>query len=310
MKDTSLRSANKFTEVTHTSNIHGTAEGQEKIVAWTMTSPTAFPSRSAAVAGFILTGGYYSTGQLQVKVAKDEEGRQTREYTNRSGQLVLRKVQLAGNTGLQLYNRDHWTQTYYVYDDFGYLRYVIPPELSYRVHQNDFYNPSSTDITNWAFQYTYDSRGRVATKTLPGAAAVYFIYDNRDRLILTQDANQRSTTKYWTFSKYDLQNRLIMTGIKDTAVTLTQGQMQNVVDAFFAKPSSRWGESYVGSGAGNIFGYSNKSYPVFTTGTNADASKYLTVTYYDNYDFTSLFGSAHFDFHSNELPSVKWFHQV
>lgn len=149
-------------------------------------------------------------------------------------------------------------------------------------------------VNNYAFLYTYDARKRMSQKKLPGVQPVYMVYDNRDRLVLTQDGNQRkgvtSAIKYWTFTKYDELNRPIATGIKDTttSVQLTQAQMQAAVDAHYAKPWTKMFETYVGNAPNNLHGYSNKSYPVITTAGTVDDKKYLTVTYYDNYQFRSL----------------------
>jgi len=145
-------------------------------------------------------------------------------------------------------------------------------------------------LNNLAFQYQYDKRNRMTAKKVPGADWVYMVYDDRDRLVLTQDGNQRSgTTKYWTFTKYDDLNRPIATGIKDTTAALTQEQMQTVVNNFYAtKAWAKFSETYVGSAAANVHGYSNKSYPVVTTSATVDPQKYLTVSYYDNYQFKSL----------------------
>jgi hypothetical protein len=84
-----------------------------------------------------------------IKSTKDEEGKEVREYTDKNGRVILKKVQAVSSPTLS--NKDHWAQTYYVYDDFGNLRFVVPPVLSQTIHQNDTYNPSSSDMMNWAF---------------------------------------------------------------------------------------------------------------------------------------------------------------
>lgn len=290
------RTFNKAVTMQYRLNIHGTATGQEKIVAWKIGS-TDLPERESVMPG-VVTGGYYASGQLSINVTVDEDGNQTREYTDKYGRVILKKVMVtAGSTDLT--NRDQWALTYYLYDGLGNLRFVLPPELGKLIHQSDTYVPSGTDLDNWAFQYKYDSRQRMTEKKVPGAGWVYMVYDWRDRLILTQDANQRSgaanTIKYWSFTKYDELNRPILTGIKDTTIStasvyMTQAEMQAVVNAHFAKAASRWSESYIGNAAGNVHGYTNRAYPVRTGGaTEVDPNKYLTVTYYDNYNYQSLF---------------------
>ena len=48
-------------------------------------------------------------------------------------------------------------------------------------------------------------------KKLPGAEAIYMVYDIRDRLVLSQDGNMRKDNK-WMFTKYDKINRPVITG--------------------------------------------------------------------------------------------------
>jgi hypothetical protein len=107
-------------------NIHGTSEGQEKVIAWTIDANGA-PAKAAAVLDYVETGGYYSNGQLSVKSTKDEQGNEVREYVDKEGHTILKKVQVAGGTA-QTNNDAHWAMTYYIYDDLGNLSVVLPPE--------------------------------------------------------------------------------------------------------------------------------------------------------------------------------------
>jgi RHS repeat-associated protein len=297
--------ANKFIQHAYLINQHNTGSHatQEKVIAWEINGSgmpvriTQTPQNDA----YIATGGYYTSGQLSIKSTKDEEGNEVREYTNKSGQVILKKVQAAASTDLN--STTQWALTYYLYDDLGNLRYVFPPELSKLIHAAaDTYVVTTTNLDTWAFQYKYDGRKRMTEKRVPGAGWVYMVYDKRDRLVLTQDANQRAgaahTIKYWSFTKYDELNRPILTGIKDTTIVgasvhMTQAQMQDVVDTYYNNMTTttwrKWGESYVGNVANNVHGYTNKSYPVRTgAAAEVDANKYLSVTYYDNYDFRNL----------------------
>lgn len=291
---------NKFVKKSYLKNLHGTATTQEKIIAWKISG--GMPIRATALTGVIEAGGYYSSSQLFVNVSTDEQQNSVREYTNKDGQVVLKKVQaVAGSTNLNGLN--DWALTYYIYDDNGNLRYVFQPELSKLLHQNaDSYVVTNTDLTNWAFQYKYDGRKRMTEKRVPGADWVYMVYDKRDRLVLTQDGNQRSqTTKYWSFIKYDEMNRSVATGIKDTTAALTQTAMQGVIDQFYTtKAWAKLYEQYAGNIAGNIHGYTNKSYPVVTTAASIDPASYLTITYYDKYDFRSLWNGDYS--YKGEIP--------
>lgn len=163
-------------------------------------------------------------------------------------------------------------------------------------------DPKQMVLDDWAFQYQYDSRRRMIGKRVPGADWVYMVYDDRDRLVLTQDGNQRLNNQ-WAFTKYDMLNRPILTGIMDKSSAFTQQQMQDAVNAYYLNLSSTWGEAFVGYSGSNVHGYSNSSYPVETGSTSgvADPTKYLTVTYYDNYSFLSGDDIATYQYQKNDI---------
>jgi RHS repeat-associated protein len=146
-------------------------------------------------------------------------------------------------------------------------------------------NTTISTLNALAFQYRYDGKRRVTKKKLPGADWVYMVYDDRDRLVLTQDGNQRaSSVKEWTFTKYDALNRPILTGILKDTEGLDQPGMQYAIDDYYKNLSSNggaWYESFDGSEG--MHGYTNKSFPKL-----AAAEECLTVRYYDDYGFKSL----------------------
>jgi RHS repeat-associated protein len=214
---------------------------------------TVMDNYYSAFKGFI-----YDEGSLYVTETIDEDGHKNREYKDKQGHVVL-KESLLGTS---------WLRTAYIYDDFGLLRYVVPPAAD---------SPSDYNL---CYYYTYDSRNRMITKQLPGVGAVHMIYDKRDRLRFSQNLIQMEFNE-WSFIKYDTLNRPVMTGI-------LRNNSQNIQNA-------------VNSGAINesrnnlpaCKGYTNKSFP--TTGT------YLqTVTYYDDYDFITALNL------SDSLKSAKY----
>ncbi len=130
----------------------------ETVKNWSVTgNPATYPSADIAA------------NQLYVTQYTDEDGNQTREYKDKLGRVVC-KASHDGTT---------WLETHYVYDDFGLLRCVVPPKAT---------SPSDTEL---CYYYQYDGRKRMIVKDLPGAAPVYLVYDNRDRLVMTQDGEQR-----------------------------------------------------------------------------------------------------------------------
>ena len=148
--------------------------------------------------GAISSTDVYADGLLTVKRSLDEHKGVTKEFTDKSGHLILKQVYIESGDILQ---------TYYIYDDLDLLRAVIQPEGVAAIPTTGSWTPDSKFQANWMFLYSYDYRNRMISKQVPGAGPVYMVYDQWDRLVLTQDANQRSTaTKYWLFTKYDALN--------------------------------------------------------------------------------------------------------
>lgn len=226
------------------------------------------------------------------KTITDEEGHKTLEFTNRFGQTVLKRVQAHANG-----ETAEWANTYYVYDDYGNLRYVIPPEAHARLTTNE---PDVVFLNRWCFQYRYDGRKRMIEKKVPGSEWIYMVYDQRDRLVLTQDGNQRDQEQ-WLYTKYDALNRPVATGILSDAQTRVG--MQSTVDSYYSSmdASKAWYETYVANATGNAHGYDLKSFP-----STVNAADFLTVSYYDTYDFTQLadFGVT-YDFDPSQLSCVN-----
>ncbi|SKC85116.1 RHS repeat-associated core domain-containing protein [Ohtaekwangia koreensis] len=142
-------------------------------------------------------------------------------------------------------------------------------------------------IDNWGFQYKYDGRRRMTHKKVPGADWVYMVYDERDRLVMTQDGEQRKSNK-WMVTKYDALNRPIITGIYTHATAVDQAGMASQIS------TTAFSETFNGTTA--FHGYTNTVFPFDLTKFDA-----LTVTYYDSYDFRSLLNDDRYNYKSDEL---------
>lgn len=68
---------------------------------------------------------YYDPNQLYANKTVDENNHEVIEYVDKEGRTLLKKVQYEEISGVK-----HYTQTYYIYDDLGNLRVVLPPEAS------------------------------------------------------------------------------------------------------------------------------------------------------------------------------------
>ena len=245
-------------------------EGHAVEIAYNVNSSSEVRLWTINGSGICETNGYYSANQLYETKTIDENENESWEYKNKQGQVILKKSLLYISdppTGTFLY-------TYYVYDDFGLLRYVIPPEGYEAIVANSY--TVSTDIINkWLFKYVYDDRHRMVEKKIPGKEVEYIVYDKWDRVAATQDGNLRDDDK-WLFIKYDIMNRQILTGVTDY-YNYTREQMQSYVNGLGTRYEQRTGTNF-----STQHGYTNSCFPNITQGTETEL---LTVTYYDDYDF-------------------------
>ncbi|MDE5418452.1 DUF6443 domain-containing protein [Labilibaculum sp. DW002] len=122
-------------------------------------------------------------------------------YKNMNGQVV-RKAALKGNqTGEVDFSSGLITD--YVYDDYGNLRAILPPQAKGDISAN-----------NYVYKFHYDERNRLVKKEIPGAGAITLEYDELDRVSKETDA--KGTT---TYIKYDELSRPIETGYIDKQST-------------------------------------------------------------------------------------------
>ncbi|MEJ0055074.1 MAG: hypothetical protein WDN75_05125 [Bacteroidota bacterium] len=173
----------------------------------------------------------YSVNQVYKNKTRDEQGNEVIEYVDNLGRTILKRVQVV--TGTPAVNDANYASTYYIYDDFGSLVCVIPPEATSRLAA-EYFQSGATDATKdaflkrWAFRYAYDSRVRMIQKQVPGATPVYMVYDDRDRLIFSQDGNQRAVNK-WSYIQYDVLNRPVITGLYTHGSAVDQATMTTYV---------------------------------------------------------------------------------
>lgn len=127
-QDWATTGANKFVQHQYLTNQHSLSESttEESVIAWKVDA-SGDPVSEEPVTGYIEEGGYYSSNQLHVKVTIDEQGHTVREYTNKEGQVILKKVQVVEGSA-NLNDAEHWACTYYIYDDLNNLVFVLPPE--------------------------------------------------------------------------------------------------------------------------------------------------------------------------------------
>jgi len=172
------------------------------------------------------TGGSdtYAVGELFKTVTKDEQNNTIVEYKDKDDKVILKKVQI-GAIPSDYGGYNNFLCTYYVYDDFDQLRFVIPPKAVEAIKNS--WSLSEGIVQELCFRYEFDERKRLIAKKVPGADWVYMIYDKRDRLVYTQDGNMRERNQ-WHTTLYDELNRPVLTGMITYAGT--RNQLQSFVD--------------------------------------------------------------------------------
>ncbi len=169
--------------------------------------------------------GNYETAQIYVFRTTDEDGNTSFEFKNKLGQVVLtRQIVPSGSTKIT-------HDTYYIYDDFGNLTAVLPPIASDNMKSGTSWtNVNSAILRDYAYLYMYDGRSRCKAKRLPGCSWNYYVYDTGDRLIFSQDGEQRKKGE-WSFTLPDVFGRTCVSGIcKNSFSALsTTSPLNNVV---------------------------------------------------------------------------------
>ncbi|MDC8102346.1 DUF6443 domain-containing protein [Chryseobacterium rhizosphaerae] len=214
---------------------------------------TTTTSVNNATKSTIENGGTYASGQLYKNSITDEDGNLTIEFKNGKGQLVLSRKVL---------NVSENADTYYVYNEYDQLAWVIPPMLS----RMQSWGTAEQDAL--AYEYRYDDRNRLVEKKLPGKGWEYMVYDKQDRAVLVRDAVMEPKGQ-WLFTKYDKFGRIAYTGILSgggRAAMQSQVGSQNIVEE----------QSSLGFNKNGIMVYYSNTY-------FSDFVTVLTINYYDTY---------------------------
>ncbi len=243
-----------------------------------------------------LTGGttFYGANELYKTVTYDENhtsgtAHSTEEFKDKQGRVILKRTYAStGSATPEAHD------TYYVYDDFGNLTYVIPPKVTVSPTEG----VSDTELSELCYQYVYDHRNRLIKKKIPGKGEEYIVYNKLDQPVMTQDANLEAGAA-WLFTKYDAFGRVAYTGkISDNRDR----------DAIQTEANALTGNLWVTTGAPVLIGgatmyYDNGGYP------NAQNAEVLTINYYDDYSFLdsedTVFNNPGTTYNQNITPNTK-----
>ncbi|WP_160710867.1 DUF6443 domain-containing protein [Chitinophaga solisilvae] len=217
---------------------------------------------AAARGSLPVTDGIYDAGTLYKSIVTDEQGNQSIEFRDNYNQLILRKAQLtaAADNGAGSAHTG-WLSTYYVYDDYGMSRFIIPPAAVKQI--DGTWTISQTLADDLCYRFEFDEAGHMIVKKIPGAAEARMVYDQLDRLVMQQDGNQRNQQK-WEYFKYDALDRPIEAGL------LTDPANYNNLD--FHRTAAE----------------TSTAYPAVASYT----SEMLRQTFYDDYSWMSAANSS------------------
>lgn len=225
-------------------------------------------------------GTYYNPNELYKTITKDENwtagnNNTVEEYKDKEGRVILKRTYSNYGANNETYanttNVPH--DTYYVYDNYGNLTYVLPPLVT----------SPTTQLDALCYQYKYDSRNRLVAKKLPGKAWEYLVYDKLDRVVATGPVfspfpDHANTIFGWLITKYDAFNRPVYTGWQQETGTFNdalRGTRQSATNGWTVLNESKTTTATTIDAA-----------TVHYTNTVAPTTfKLLTVNYYDDYTF-------------------------
>ncbi len=243
-----------------------------KFTTDTRTSGGAFYTHELKVNGF------YPASKLYRNMVSDEDGKISYEFRNGAGQTLLVRKYLSDNDdiaqSLVPQPGGTYVDTYYVYNEYDQLAFVISPLASREFRLNNtqtISNPrdgNNAIIDNLCYQYNYDGKGRLVEKKLPGKGWEYMVYDKTDRLVMTQDAQLAGQGK-WLITKYDKLGRVVCTGFHPYG---SRAEAQDLIKDMVIT-EERDGTGYAKNG---LQIYYSRTYFY-------DMESYLSVNYYDSY---------------------------
>ena len=152
---------------------------------------------AVGVDGELVCEGCHDAGTLSCTVTTDPDGHVVQSFTDGLGRTLLSRT----------FDDDEPIDTYSVYDDYGRLRWVVTPEGSYLLSDSQTFPVDDDFAEKYCYVYTYNDRGLMVEKRMPGREAEYMRYDEGDRLRVSQDGNLRAK-KQWISYSYDALGRV------------------------------------------------------------------------------------------------------
>lgn len=281
---------------------------------------TQWNSASGLYGISLVANGYYSANELYKTVTYDENtaaapleaNGSTVEFKNKEGQIILKRT----------YDAQARHDTYYVYDIYGNLTYVIPPKASDLIDGSQGIQADITSTAVVAPGQTLNLTASNSITLLPGfhaqAGSVFsavidngtqtllndlcyqYRYDYRNRL-----AEKKLPGKQWEFMVYDKLDRIVATGPANSPFPDGNGTGWTITkyDAFGRAVYTGWAQHASADAAGRVALQAAQNgasaineartasgtldgVPAHYTNAVAPASfRLLSVNYYDTYAF-------------------------
>ncbi|MBX7052564.1 MAG: hypothetical protein K1X54_11060 [Flavobacteriales bacterium] len=253
---------------------------------------------------------YWPEDKLKKVKMTDENGKVVWHFYDPFDRLILKRMNVysygtanlpvtadfsfgSGSAGSGYTNaayRNH--DTYYVYDNYGNLRFEIPYAMLHHLMETGHVEFGEAEgmqnysiYYNLGFGYKYDPRGNLWSKHSPEVDNFHIIYDDQNRPVMSQDAKQR-TSNQWTFIRYDQWGRPAYRGLMTNNLSLSQIQSE-YYDEIPTVSNDDNGDynfsEYRSNDPSAILGYTHENAPLSLNNFSID--DILKVYYYDDYDF-------------------------
>lgn len=272
------RDNNKFTEVKYE-----TATGIKKF--------------TVAHDASTVTVGTYSTYELTKKTLIDERGSMVIEYTDKSGNVVQKDVQVDGTASNPVF-----LTTVNIFDDISRLRYTLNPKAYSLLSILSSFDETNANFEPNVYAYRYDGRNRISEKKMPSIGTSRTIYNRLNQAVLIQDDDEASRNT-WNYLKYDGQGRIVLEGQLQTSTRFATLQYSFK----FFSDAKQYEER--NTDIGNVKQYTNRSYPNGVNDLIGDVSL-KKVSYFDDYEWRTLNSTsgsvADYDFQENPYSTTAY----
>jgi len=261
----------------------GTPNPGSKIVALYTAAISSNELRTLARANNNAT---YAPGQLDVTISRDENWQPadgcigtTETYNDKEGHTVLKRTYNLNTVT----NKVEMLSTYYVYDDYNDLAFVLTPQAAPDANAAII----QATLDNLCYQYRYDWKQRLTQKKLPGKGWEFMVYNPIDQVILTQDANQRAQpVQVMSLAKYDGQGREIISGqylvtgsAADVNMSTPNQTYRQALESAYADTNNPLWEA---KSSATTTGYTSVAGPA------VNGNAYYSINYYDDYTAPGL----------------------